>query len=148
MDSLAPIAAPAGRKEAALERLVTMLIETPSRRLALCNTTGIDNGAFIRATLEHPRVRGHFLCRTFRISCDDATTSGKVVDRLGSELGLHTKDDISAIISNFSTHERALVILENLDAIYPSTDLEQQEDTDVLLASLARNRRINTLCHV
>jgi len=120
------------------ERLATQLIATPAPRLALFNRTGAEQDSHVQQILKHSAVRAHFSDRCALVSCDNATSTEVAIACLASGLGLEPSDNnIGTILSHLKAVGRTLVVLDNLDAIYSPADPEQQEATDVLLATLA-----------
>ena len=70
--------------------------------------------------------------------CQGASSSDVVLRRLSAELGIDEHDDtIGAILDRLVASERTLIAFDKLDAIYAPADLDQQEATDLLLATLA-----------
>jgi len=120
------------------ERLVAQLVATPAPPLALLNHTGSQQATLVQKVLEDSTVRAHFSDRCVFVSCEGATSAEVVVACLASALGLEPSEDaIDTVLEDFATHSRTLIILDNVDAIYSPEDPEQQEATEVLLASLA-----------
>jgi len=120
------------------QHLAAQVIATPALRLALLNNADADHTSHTRKVLEDSAVRAHFSDRVAFVSCDDATSTEVTIACLASALGLDPNDDdIGAILGHLMATGRTLVVLNNVDAIYSSADPEQQEETDVLLATLA-----------
>jgi len=119
-------------------QLVAHLIATPTARLALLNSTCASTGFLLQKVLEVPSIRDHFSDRCVFVSCDGATSTDVVVACLASGLGLEPQEDaIGVVLEDLMAHRCTLIVLDNLDVIHASADPEQQEPTDVMLATLA-----------
>jgi len=120
------------------QRLAAQVITTPALRLALLNSTVADQASHVQKILDDSVVQAHFSDRVAFVSCDEAASIEVAVACLASGLGLEPNDDgIGAILGYVMATGRTLVVLDNFHAIYSPADPEQQEATDVLLATLA-----------
>jgi len=123
--------------DAKSHQLVQMLLTTSSARLALFDIDGSNKDIFLKSVIRDSRIQDHFQRRCAFVSCDGVPTVSAVVGLLAAELGLELRDDfISSILKDLTSHERTLIILHKLDAILLHADPEQQEMTEILLASL------------
>ena len=120
------------------ECMVAQLVTTPAPRLALLNNAEAKQSTFVQKVLEDSAVRAYFSNRCVVVSCDGATSAEAAIACLASGLGLEPTDNcIEAILEYLVAHGRTLIVFDNVEAIYSPTDPEQQEATDVLLATLA-----------
>ena len=112
---------------------------TQSGCLAILDPAGVDKTSFVKDIIRDSRVQNHFTSRCVFVSCEYAQDLDEILDRLAAGLGIiEAKDNgISAIFQNLAAHERTLIFLDGLDAIYQLAVPDKQEATDVLLASLA-----------
>jgi len=118
--------------------LVETLVGTPSPRIAISSSTRSEESYLAMAALDDRRVYHHFDGRNVIVSCDAAESTEDVISLLAAGLSVDTNGDaIGAILDNLAKYKRTLVVLDKLEYIYPAMDLEQQEETDILLATLA-----------
>lgn len=135
-----------GDKTGMERELFRQLLATPPSRCLILNPNNADIVPFIRGIIDQPILRNHFEERCFFISCDGASASTIVLDRIAAELDLQSKLDIMTIIlEDLGFHKRTLIILDRLDAIYSPTDPEQQQATNTLLATLATVDKLTLL---
>jgi len=119
-------------------RLVAQLVATPAPRLTLLNHTEAEKTTILQNILEESDVRAHFSGRCVFVSCGDAASAEVATACVASALDLEPNEDIIAtVLEDFAAHDRTLIVLDNVNAIYSSADAEQQEATDVMLATLA-----------
>ena len=120
------------------ECMVAQLVTTPAPRLALLNNAEAKQSTFVQKVLEDSAVRAYFSNRCVVVSCDGATSAEVAIACLASGLGLEPTDNcIEAILEYLVALGRTLIVFDNVEAIYSPTDPDQQEATDVLLATLA-----------
>jgi len=118
--------------------LVARLITTPTARIALLKPTCASTSSLIQKVLGDTSIRDHFSDRCVVVSCDDATNTDVVVACLASGLGLEPQEDaIGTVLEYLMANSCTLIVLDNLDVIHASADPEQQEATEVLLATLS-----------
>ena len=124
--------------DARLEDLVATLIGTPSPRLAIHSLARSDESYLVVAALDDRRVHDHFDGRNVIVSCDAAKDTEDAIGLLAAGLSIDINGNaIGAILDNLTKYNRTLVVLDKLECIYAATNVAQQEETEVLLATLA-----------
>jgi len=128
----------AAQAGAEYEHLVARLIATPATRLALPNATSAERASLVQKAFEDSVVRTHFSDHCVFVSCDSTASTEVTTACIASGLGLEPSEHaIVNVLEEIAAHDRTLIVLDNVDAIYLPTDTEQQEATNVLLATLA-----------
>ncbi|KAJ6557060.1 hypothetical protein DFH09DRAFT_1084408 [Mycena vulgaris] len=93
-----------------------------SPRIAILSTAGIGKTSLAKAVLHHADTRVKYPQRYF-IACDSATTSPEIAAIIGAQLGLIPGHDLTKlVVQHFSRGEPCLLILDNLETSWESTN--------------------------
>ncbi|KAJ6599714.1 hypothetical protein DFH09DRAFT_1070442 [Mycena vulgaris] len=122
-----------GREAEVADILKLFMQETP--RIAILGGGGMGKTSLSRAVLHHPTIAGKYGQHRFFVAGDTASTKDELVTLIGAHLGLKPKKDLAKVIfHHFATNPTCLMILDNLETLWESTEIRR--DIEELLSLL------------
>ncbi|KAJ7818679.1 hypothetical protein B0H14DRAFT_1369053, partial [Mycena olivaceomarginata] len=111
------------------------LFKAKSPRIAILGAGGMGKSSLARALLHHQTITAMYQQNRFFVSCNSASTKPELVALIGTHVGLKPgKDPIQAVLKQFSNNPPSLLILDELETLWEST--ESRGDIEELLSLL------------
>ncbi|KAJ6481615.1 hypothetical protein DFH09DRAFT_1292368 [Mycena vulgaris] len=122
-----------GRESEILTILQSFTDQVP--RIAILGAGGIGKTSLARAVLHHPAIAARYETHRLFIRCDTVSTCVQLVALIGAHIGLTPVKDLTRpVIHHFSTGPPTLLILDNLETVWEST--EGRGNVEQFLSSL------------
>ncbi|KAJ7821960.1 hypothetical protein B0H14DRAFT_3146541 [Mycena olivaceomarginata] len=97
--------------------------------------SGMGKTSIAKALLHHPAITATYQQNRFFVGCSSATTKMELVTLIGAHIGLKLgKDPIQAVLKQFSNNPPSLLIFDELETLWEST--ESRGDVEELLSLL------------
>ncbi|KAJ7315032.1 P-loop containing nucleoside triphosphate hydrolase protein, partial [Mycena albidolilacea] len=111
------------------------LFKSKTPRIAIFGTGGIGKSSLAKALLHHPTITAMYQQNRFFVGCNSATTKLELGTLIGTHIGLKPgKDPIQAVLKRFSNNPPSLLILDELEMLWEST--ESRGDIEEFLSLL------------
>ncbi|KAJ7358227.1 hypothetical protein DFH08DRAFT_802069 [Mycena albidolilacea] len=111
------------------------LFKTKTPRIAILGAGGMEKSSLVRVLLHHPTITATYQQKRFFVGCSSATTKLELLSLIGTHIGLEPgKDPIQAVLKHLSNNPPNLLILDELETLWDST--EYRGDMKELLSLL------------
>ncbi|KAJ7798695.1 hypothetical protein B0H14DRAFT_30914 [Mycena olivaceomarginata] len=111
------------------------LFEGKTPRIAILGAGGMGKSSLAKALLHHPTITAMYQQNRFFVGCSSATTKTELSTLIGTHIGLKLcRDPIQAVLKQFSINPPSLLILDELEMLWEST--ESRSDIEELLSLL------------
>ncbi|KAJ7796368.1 P-loop containing nucleoside triphosphate hydrolase protein, partial [Mycena olivaceomarginata] len=95
------------------------LFNTGIPRIAILGAGGMGKTSLARAVLHHPDIMARYVQNRFFVACSSATTGVKLVNLIGSHLGLKPGKTLTqAVLQYFVNNPPSLLILDELETLW------------------------------
>jgi Cdc6-like AAA superfamily ATPase len=122
-----------GRESELLDILQLFSQGTP--RVAILGAGGMGKTSLARAIIHHAEIAGRYNENRFFVACDSASTQMELAALIGAHLGLKPGKDLTRrVIQHFCRSPQSLLILDNLETLWEST--ESRKDIEEFLSLL------------
>lgn len=108
--------------------------------LGIIGPGGIGKTNLTLKVLHDSQVRAHFAKERFFVSCEGSSSTDKVLGQLAIKLSIQRLQNVPlwpTVIENLRTRQRILIVLDNFEFIWSSTNDILREESEVVLAQLA-----------
>jgi AAA+ superfamily predicted ATPase len=111
------------------------LFKSKTPRIAILGAGGMGKSSLAKALLHHRTITAMYQQNRFFVGCNSASTKLELGALIGTHIGLKPgKDPIQAVLKQFSNNPPSLLILDELDTLWEST--ESRGDIEELLSLL------------
>jgi Cdc6-like AAA superfamily ATPase len=99
------------------------LFSQGSPRIAILGAGGMGKTSLARTVIHHTDIAGRYDQQRFFVTCDSAATQVELAALIGTHLGLKPGKDLThPVIQHFSSGPQSLLILDNLETLWESTE--------------------------
>ncbi|KAJ7856787.1 P-loop containing nucleoside triphosphate hydrolase protein, partial [Mycena leptocephala] len=99
------------------------LFSQGSPRIAILGAGGMGKTSLARTVIHHTDIAGRYDQQRFFFACDSAATQVELAALIGTHLGLKPGKDLThPVIQHFSSGPQSLLILDNLETLWESTE--------------------------
>ena len=122
-----------------LERLVAQVVVPSTAPLGIIGPGGIGKTTLAMKVLHEPRVKQLFGRERFFLTCESANTPEEVLSQLASKLEVqisHDKPLWTAVLDSLRSRKRILLLLDNFESIWSTTNEELRKASEAFLAQL------------
>ncbi|KZV78268.1 hypothetical protein EXIGLDRAFT_847689 [Exidia glandulosa HHB12029] len=127
-----------GRDEE-LSRLVALVVDRSRPiRVAIMGAGGLGKTTLATAVAQHVDVAMTFVTRHFLVTAEAAAGADDLLTGMLTTFGLSTSSDpLASLLQHFRSHERTLLVIDNLETIWNSANAQQRRMTEAVLSKLA-----------
>jgi Cdc6-like AAA superfamily ATPase len=102
---------------------ILQLFREGTPRVAILGAGGMGKTSLARAVIHHTEIAGRYEQHRFFVACDSAATQVELAALIGAHLGLKPGKDLTRpVIQYFTSSPHSLLILDNLETLWDSTD--------------------------
>ncbi|KZV94421.1 hypothetical protein EXIGLDRAFT_737042 [Exidia glandulosa HHB12029] len=126
-----------GRDEE-LCRLVDFVVDRSCPiRLAIMGAGGLGKTTLANAVVQHVKVATTFVARRFLVSAEAAAGVDDFLTGMLTTFGLSASSDpLTSLLRHFRSHDRTLLVIDNLETIWNSANAQQRRMTEDVLLKL------------
>ncbi|KZV88614.1 hypothetical protein EXIGLDRAFT_839082 [Exidia glandulosa HHB12029] len=127
-----------GREEE-LSRLVAFVVDRSRPiRVAIMGAGGLGKTTLATAVVQHVDVAMTFVNRRFLVTAEAAAGADDLLTGMLTTFGLSpSSDPLASLLQHFRSHERTLLVIDNLETIWNSANAQQRRMTEAVLSKLA-----------
>lgn len=115
-------------------------------RLAIMGAGGLGKTTIAKAVVHHIDVAQSFRDRRFFVTAEAAAGVDDVVTGMLTTFRLAaTSDPLASLLQHFRSHDRTLLVLDNLETIWNSANAKQRSATEDVLSKLDRVRSLTLI---
>lgn len=106
-------------------------------RLAIVGAGGLGKTTLANAVVQHVNVAATFVTRRFLISAEAAAGVDDLLTGMLTTFGLSASSDpLTSLLQHFRSHDRTLLVIDNLETIWNSANAQQRRMTEDALLKL------------
>ncbi|KZV88622.1 hypothetical protein EXIGLDRAFT_772519 [Exidia glandulosa HHB12029] len=115
-------------------------------RLAIMGAGGLGKTTVAKAVVQHVNVAQSFRDRRFFVTAEAAAGIDDLVTGMLTTFRLAaTSDPLASLLQHFRSHDRTLLVLDNLETIWNSANAKQRSATEDVLSKLDRVRSLTLI---
>ncbi|KZV97368.1 hypothetical protein EXIGLDRAFT_832930 [Exidia glandulosa HHB12029] len=126
-------------REKELSRLVSFVVDRSRPiRVAIMGAGGLGKTTLANAVVQHVDVAATFVARRFLVTAEAAVGVDDLLTGMLATFGLPASSDtLASLLHHFRSHERTLLVIDNLETIWNSANAQQRRMTEDVLSKLA-----------
>ncbi|KZV82317.1 hypothetical protein EXIGLDRAFT_843843 [Exidia glandulosa HHB12029] len=125
-------------RDGELSRLVSCVVDRSRPiRVAIMGAGGLGKTTLANAVVQHVDVAATFGARRFLVTAEAAVGVDDLLTGMLATFGLPASSDpLASLLQHFRSHERTLLVIDNLETIWNSANAQQRRMTEDVLSKL------------
>ncbi|KZV93595.1 hypothetical protein EXIGLDRAFT_835597 [Exidia glandulosa HHB12029] len=125
-------------RDGELSRLVSCVVDRSRPiRVAIMGAGGLGKTTLANAVVQHVDVAATFGARRFLVTAEAAVEVDDLLTGMLATFGLPASSDpLASLLQHFRSHERTLLVIDNLETIWNSANAQQRRMTEDVLSKL------------
>ncbi|KZV88620.1 hypothetical protein EXIGLDRAFT_751592 [Exidia glandulosa HHB12029] len=108
-----------------------------AKRVAIMGAGGLGKTTLANAVVQHVDVAATFGARRFLVTAEAAVEVDDLLTGMLATFGLPASSDpLASLLQHFRSHERTLLVIDNLETIWNSANAQQRRMTEDVLSKL------------